>query len=157
MNRHVHGRPLPPPPDLRPRTRAILLSRCWAGVEPAESLDPRDREQLVYELWLDGWTDAEIATHTKLSTYTAARIRDRLVGSPGAPRRDTPHVLQNVIDLREGAHEQPDPQDYRRFCHPLSTTCPLNNPQPEMTGGASRCCLEGRQPSDTENTALEAA
>jgi hypothetical protein len=74
----VHGRPGPSRPDTSPLRRRALLSACWAGREPAESLEPADREQLVYELWALSWTDVEIAAHTRMTTYTAGRIRERL-------------------------------------------------------------------------------
>lgn len=57
-----------------------------AGELPAEALDQRDRERLVYDLWAAKWSDVEIATHTRMSTYTTARIR-RDLGL--APRADT--------------------------------------------------------------------
>ncbi|MPZ67354.1 MAG: hypothetical protein GEU83_18240 [Pseudonocardiaceae bacterium] len=74
----VHGRPLPPRPDTRPLLRADLKARCWRGAEPAESLDPADRAQLLTELCAAGWTDTEIATHTRMSTHTTGRIREQL-------------------------------------------------------------------------------
>lgn len=74
----VHGRPNPPRPDANPRRRAVLLADCWAGRQPAEVLDTADRGHLVYDLCALGWTDVEIAAHTRMSTYTTGRIRDRL-------------------------------------------------------------------------------
>lgn len=59
-------------------TRRRLLALCLAGKMPAEALDTADRERLVRKLWAAGMTDVEIATHTHLTTYTAARIRNRL-------------------------------------------------------------------------------
>lgn len=56
----------------------VRYQRALAGHEPAESLTTREREQLVRALWTAGMTDVEIATHTHLTTYTAARIRARL-------------------------------------------------------------------------------
>lgn len=55
-----------------------LYRRCRAGEAPAEVLPPKDRERLVAALWECGWTDVEIADHTRMSTYTTARIRERL-------------------------------------------------------------------------------
>jgi hypothetical protein len=55
-----------------------LWEACCAGREPAEALDPRDREDLVFALAASGWADVEIAVHTRMSTYTTARIRERL-------------------------------------------------------------------------------
>jgi hypothetical protein len=60
------------------RSGQWLWRACCAGREPAESLDPRDREDLVHALVERGWTDVEIATLTRMTSYTAARIRARL-------------------------------------------------------------------------------
>lgn len=75
------------PADLRQpmsgaRSGQLLWAACCAGREPAESLDPRDREDLVAGLVERGWTDLEVATLTRMSLYTTARIRHRLVMSP---------------------------------------------------------------------------
>jgi hypothetical protein len=66
------------PPSGRPRTRQRQYDACWRGEEAAEVLRPADRERLVEDLWDQGWTDVEIATHTRMTTYTTARIRTRL-------------------------------------------------------------------------------
>lgn len=79
MTSTVHGRPTPP----KPQSRARLLAACWAGQEPAELLDPRERELLLFELWQARWTDEEIAQHTRMTLYTTCRIRERL----GLPAR----------------------------------------------------------------------
>lgn len=63
---------------LRPCTSPLLVADCWAGKEPAELLGPRERELLLFELWLKGWTDVEIAVYMKQSLYTTCRIRTRL-------------------------------------------------------------------------------
>jgi DNA-binding NarL/FixJ family response regulator len=60
------------------RSGAALWIACIAGREPAEALDTRDREDLVAELVGRGWSDAEIAVLTRMSTYTTARIRSWL-------------------------------------------------------------------------------
>lgn len=60
------------------RSGAVVWRACCAGREPAESLDPRDREDLVASLVERGWTDLEIAVLTRMSMYTTARIRNRL-------------------------------------------------------------------------------
>lgn len=79
---HGDGRTLPPRPDTRPVARAALAARCRRGDEPAEALlaagmrDTHDR--LIRELWAAGWTDVEIAAHTRHTTYTVDRIRRRL-------------------------------------------------------------------------------
>lgn len=68
------------------RSSALVWRACCAGREPAESLDPRDREDLIAELVERGWTDVEVAVLTKLTTYTVERIRQR-IGLP--PNRGT--------------------------------------------------------------------
>jgi hypothetical protein len=56
-----------------------LWLRCWEGLEPAESLPTRDREDLLWDLVHErGWTDREVADHTRLTDYTVCRIRERL-------------------------------------------------------------------------------
>lgn len=65
-------------PDTAPINHAALYAACRRGDLPAEVLTTRQRERLVCDLWGLGWTDVEIATHTRMSTYTAARIRGRL-------------------------------------------------------------------------------
>lgn len=61
----------------RVRDRALYRA-CVAGTVPAEALPTRLRERLVDELVRHGWTDIEIAAHTRMTTYTTARIRDAL-------------------------------------------------------------------------------
>ena len=87
MTSLVHGRPVPKRPDVRALRDREVRSLCWRGELPAECLNPRDREHLVYELWLAGWTDVEIATHARMTTYTTARIRDRLGIEPRRERK----------------------------------------------------------------------
>ncbi|MFD5245046.1 hypothetical protein ACFWIW_10905 [Amycolatopsis sp. NPDC058340] len=65
-------------PDTAPISHANVQLACWKGELPAEILATHERDHLVYELWLDGWTDVEIATHTHMTTYTTGRIRARL-------------------------------------------------------------------------------
>lgn len=65
-------------PDTAPMARARLRAACLAGDLPAEALHTEDRERLVRQLWRAGWTDVEVAVYTRLTTYTAARIRARL-------------------------------------------------------------------------------
>ena len=55
-----------------------LYRACRLGREPAESLDTDDRARLVAELVARGWSDVQIAAHTRQTTYTTARIRARL-------------------------------------------------------------------------------
>jgi uncharacterized protein YerC len=68
--------------DGRPNTHTLadekLLKACRAGLEPAEMLPTYARDWLVVDLVAEGWTDVEIASHTRMSTYTTARIRTRL-------------------------------------------------------------------------------
>lgn len=75
----------------RPLTDRHLFNLCVAGREPAELLDDRLREDLVHHLHCLGWTVVEIATHTRLSTYTAGRILTRLgLDHYPAPPADVP-------------------------------------------------------------------
>lgn len=52
--------------------------RCLRGELVAEELSTRARELVVAWSHAHGRTDAETAAHTRMSTYTAARIRVRL-------------------------------------------------------------------------------
>jgi hypothetical protein len=64
---------------VRRRSEWRLWKRCWDGLEPAESLTTRDREDLVWDMVHQlGWTDREIAEHTRMTPYTVSRIRARL-------------------------------------------------------------------------------
>lgn len=74
----IRLRPTGGPEPLRPVYDQHLYNQCRAGLEPAELLTTGAREHLVYELWLLGWTDVEVAAYTRMSTYTAAAIRTRL-------------------------------------------------------------------------------
>lgn len=62
----------------RPLTNPDLYRACLNGHEPAEALEAADRARLVVVLNNRGWTDTEVAVHTRMSTYTATRIRRRL-------------------------------------------------------------------------------
>jgi hypothetical protein len=55
---------------------------------PAEALPTHLRWQLVAALHRKGWTDREIASHTFMTDYTTARIRDSLCLSPNRPRSE---------------------------------------------------------------------
>lgn len=68
-----------------PRSDRELWRACCHGREPAEALDPRDREDLIAGLHGRGWTDQEIAAHTRLTCYTVARIRQRIGLLPNPP------------------------------------------------------------------------
>jgi len=63
----------------RPETSdPALIDACRRGTEPAELLTPSEREHLLFDLWAAGWNDLEIARHTRMTTYTVARIRSRI-------------------------------------------------------------------------------
>lgn len=72
-------------PNPARRARDWLFTECMNGRRPAEELCTEDRALLVERLWKRGWTDAEIAAFTLMSTYTTARIRSRLKLSPHRP------------------------------------------------------------------------
>lgn len=58
--------------------RTRRYERALAGDIPADELPTSERAQLVAELHILGWTDADTAAHTRMTTYTTARIRARL-------------------------------------------------------------------------------
>lgn len=63
----------------RPRASQWIWMACVEGIEPAESLPTKDREDLVHHLVSDlGWTDLQVAEHTRMSTATTVRIRERI-------------------------------------------------------------------------------
>ncbi|GHG97359.1 hypothetical protein ACFORH_42740 [Amycolatopsis roodepoortensis] len=74
-------------PDIAPIARGRLMLACRLGELPAEVLEPKDRERLVYDFWAAGWSDVEIATRTRMTTYTTGRIRARL-GLAAHPARE---------------------------------------------------------------------
>lgn len=64
---------------LKPCVSSKLLWRaCLDGREPAESLSMEQRERLVALLLGRGWPLDVIAVHTFMTTYTTARICDRI-------------------------------------------------------------------------------
>lgn len=63
------------------RSSALLWRACLLGLEPAESLDTCDREDLVAQLVARGWSLVEIAVLTRMSLYTTARIADRIAAT----------------------------------------------------------------------------
>ncbi len=69
--------PFGPAPD-----DPLLYAAGLAGHEPAEALTTLDRRRLVAVLHAAGWTDGEIAEHTRMTTYTTARIRGDLGLTP---------------------------------------------------------------------------
>ena len=78
MTLHVNE-PIPASPRVDQMRRRSNYRRALRGELPAEALsNTGDREQLVHELWTAGWTDVQIASHTRWSSYTVARIRERL-------------------------------------------------------------------------------
>jgi hypothetical protein len=48
-----------------------------------------ERERLVETLWERAWSDVEIASHTFMTTYTTARIRERLKLLPNGEQEVT--------------------------------------------------------------------
>ena len=71
--------------DATMRNVEVLLQQCRLGKEPAESLPSYARDWLVRDLVTKGWTDVEIAAHTRMTTYTTGRIRERLGLAPNNP------------------------------------------------------------------------
>ena len=69
------------------------------GKEPAEALAGSDRELLVRTLVGWGWPDRRIAELTSMTTYTTARIRDRL----GLPANALGRLAQRDRDTRRTA------------------------------------------------------
>lgn len=66
-----------PGPEQPTRYRAAL-----EGSTPAEVLTTEDRGRLVGELYAHGWSDVQIAAHTRMTTYTTTRIRGALGLAP---------------------------------------------------------------------------
>jgi hypothetical protein len=62
----------------RPVTDQVAWRLALDGDLPADALSTVDRRALVLVLHNCGWTDVEIASHTRMSTYTTARIREGL-------------------------------------------------------------------------------
>lgn len=63
----------------RPSGRpSLAYLACLEGREPAEALSTAERECLVAVLARRGWSAAEIAEHTGMTTYTTGRICDRI-------------------------------------------------------------------------------
>ena len=85
MSLLIHGLRAPEPPPTRLPSSRRFWGMCWRGELPAEALavvDPKLADQLIFDLWRLGWTDTELADHTKHTTYTIARIRTRLGLAP---------------------------------------------------------------------------
>lgn len=71
-----------------PTRKSLTRRLAELGEIPAEALSTREREALVRKLHGLGWTDVEIATHTRMTTYTTVRIRGRLGLVANAQRRE---------------------------------------------------------------------
>jgi hypothetical protein len=65
---------------------SILMAK--QGLLVAEELTTKARERLFAELHVLGWTDLQMAEHTRTTLYTTARIRDRLGLSPNRPHAE---------------------------------------------------------------------
>lgn len=63
---------------LPPVTNRRRYNLALAGRMAAEALEGTDRDRLLAVLHARGWTDLHIAVHTLWSTYTVARIRERM-------------------------------------------------------------------------------
>ena len=74
-----------------------------AGTLPAEALNQRERDALITHLHHLGWSDTDIAEHTRLSTYTTGRILDRLclshIGGSAMTTRE--HTCQHCETQRQ--------------------------------------------------------
>lgn len=67
-----------PAPEAPARSRAALWRACWRGEAPAEELPAGERDALVRALVRLGWSVVQVAQHTRMSTYTTARIVQRV-------------------------------------------------------------------------------
>ena len=68
------------------RSDDALLALALEGHLVAEELSRDLRHALILLLHRQGWTDQEIAEHTRTTLYTTARIRDYLGLNPNRPR-----------------------------------------------------------------------
>ena len=65
----------------------VSLRAALDGTLPAEALPPDAKADLMHFLVREcGWTDREVAVHTRWTDYTVARIRNHLGLQPN--RRD---------------------------------------------------------------------
>lgn len=76
---------LPAPRDF---TEEALIHMAMEGLLIAEELPTKARERLFAELHFLGWTDLQMAEHTRTTPYTTARIRDRLGLVANRPRTE---------------------------------------------------------------------
>lgn len=67
----------------------LQYSAARDGHEPAEALTPNDRDRLFLRLHALGWSDTDIAQHTKTTSYTTARLRAGLGLLPNRPGAST--------------------------------------------------------------------
>lgn len=63
----------------------VLYQAARLGLEPAEALVTADRHRLVAELHRLGWDDIAIASLSRMTLYTTARIRGALGLLPNRP------------------------------------------------------------------------
>jgi hypothetical protein len=63
-----------------------LIHMAMDGLLVAEELPTKARERLFAELHTLGWTDRQMAEHTRTTEYTTARILRRLGRDPNVPR-----------------------------------------------------------------------
>lgn len=63
----------------------LQYAAALRGREVADALTPSDRARLVAALHARGWTDVQIAQHTRMTTFTTAEIRGRLGLLPNTP------------------------------------------------------------------------
>lgn len=73
----------------QPRDSSEPYDAVLSGLAPAEALTTENRERVVISLVDRGMSDREIAELTRMTTYTTARIRDRLRmrANPNGQRR----------------------------------------------------------------------
>lgn len=78
--------------SLAPAPRAFgeehQIRMAMQGLLIAEELPTKARERLFTELHALGWTDLEMAEHTRTTPYTTVRIRERLGLRPNRPRAE---------------------------------------------------------------------
>jgi hypothetical protein len=86
-------------PEPRNRSEERLLGEALAGDRPAEDLPEylRHKTFLVLHNW--GWTDMQMAEHTRTSLYTTARIRDYLGLEPNRDRHVAGAPAAQISDL----------------------------------------------------------
>jgi len=81
--------------SLLPRRRldnAGQFEGALAGKTPGEALSPYDRRVLLSVLHRRGYSDRQIADHTRWTLYTTARIREH-IGLDANSHTEQPAVL----------------------------------------------------------------